>query len=552
MRSSKKIVVFLLVVHFLLVFSSARKKSQTYDEAVNLASGYHYLTTGSVYLNPEHPPLIDALAALPLVFLKIDPPQVWQKDTDRWINATNFLYRNRVNFHFLLLLGRIPMMLLSVLLGLSIYLLGKKLWGAEAGLSALFLYSFSPDILAHANLITHDLGLCAMIMLTALFAWDYFQTGRVRPFIFTGIFLGFSLVSKFTALVLGPIFLFWFLLREADSRELKSLGLLPSSEWGKKHPGIIRLARLFLEAYFLACIAGLVLLAFYQFHPGEYLWGIGQGLFHQRIGNDAFLLGKYSNQGWWYYFPVAVALKTPLPVLLLIGIAIFQIRKTQLLTTGFWLVPALVVFFFGALTTINIGGRYVFPAYPFLFLAAGNSLDRCLRGKKIFKFIGVVLMGWYLLANARIYPHYLSYFNELAGGPEKGIYRLSDSNLDWGQDLIGLREYLERRGIKDVYLSYFGNWVDPADWGISSQYLPSYPDIRRHLDYRVTSSRELVAISVTNLQGTLLPNQRLYHWFWTREPVARIGYSIYVYDITGSEEAHRELEKISASAGRGY
>ena len=161
-------------------------------------------------------------------------------------------------------------------------------------------------------------------------------------------------------------------------------------------------------------------------------------------------------------------------------------------------------------------------------------------------------MAWYLIANLRIYPHYLAYFNELAGGPGKGIYRLSDSNIDWGQDLIGLRDYLNRQGIKDVYLSYFGNWVDPADWGISSQYLPSYPDIPRHLDYRITSRRELVAISVSNLQGTLLPNKQLYRWFLDQPPLARIGYSIYVYDITGSEEAHAQLGKIYQSTGLEY
>ena len=158
-------------------------------------------------------------------------------------------------------------------------------------------------------------------------------------------------------------------------------------------------------------------------------------------------------------------------------------------------------------------------------------------------------MVWYSVSSFRIYPHYLAYFNELAGGPKNAISLLGDSNIDWGQDLIGLRDYLDTQGLEDVILSYFGAWVDPADWGIRYQYLPSHPNIQRRLEYRIKGPQELVAISVSNLQGSLLPDKKLYHWFMAQEPIERIGYSIYVYDITDSAEAHKELGKIYESAG---
>ncbi|MDD5223128.1 MAG: glycosyltransferase family 39 protein [bacterium] len=549
MPSTKTIVISLLLIHFTLAFSSALKKSQTYDEAVNLASGYSYLTTRSVHLNPEHPPLIDSLAALPLVFLDIFPPEsTYREDLQRWVNAANFLYRNRQDHEILLTLGRIPMILLSVLLGLGVYLLGKRLFGPRAGLASLFLYTFCPNILAHAPLVSHDIGLCAMIVFAALFCWDYFQNGNFISFFFSGIFIGLALLSKFTALILGPIFLFWFLIREVTYRGKRVPSFLTGLEKKKYSPQFHQFIRVSIEIGLLAILALGVVLSFYQFNLPDLFSEIKHGLEHNRTGHNAFLLGKYSTLGWWYYFPVAFALKTPLVTLVLVLAAILWVRKNPGLATGFWLAPVLLVFYSGAFAAINIGLRYVLPVFPFLFIGAGDALSRFVQGKKVFKFIGAALMVWYLTMNARIYPHYLAYFNELSGGPENGIHLLSDSNLDWGQDFIGLRDYLTRRGVKDVYLSYFASF-NPSRLGISYQYLPSVGLLPTRVSHRVNGPPELVAISVTNLQGTYWGHTDMYGWFLTQTPVARIGYSIYVYDITGSEAAHREVLKIYRLAG---
>ena len=228
--------------------------------------------------------------------------------------------------------------------------------------------------------------------------------------------------------------------REVEFRGSRVPSFLPGSLGEGRSPGFGQFARVSLEMGLLAYIAGMVILCFYQFHVGDLPWGLAYGFSHQARGHKAFLLGQYSRMGWWYYFPVAFALKTPVPSLLLILGAVIQVRKGSWLQAGFWLVPALVIFYFGAFTTINMGLRYVLPAFPFLLIGAGGALAWCLRGRKVFKIIGVVFMVWYLIGNLRIYPHYRAYFNELAGGPEKGIYLLGDSNIDWGQDLIGLKK----------------------------------------------------------------------------------------------------------------
>ena len=145
-------------------------------------------------------------------------------------------------------------------------------------------------------------------------------------------------------------------------------------------------------------------------------------------------------------------------------------------------------------------------------------------------------------------PHQLAYFNELIGGPTQGHRYLSDSNLDWGQDLKGLKTYMEREGIPVIYLSYFGT-APPSGWGIRYQYLPGWveniqdPDLKEQVP---KDDRQILAISVVNLQGIYFDDQRYrYHWLQEyRKPLTTIGHSIYVYDLTNDPHAHLHLGEI--------
>jgi len=144
-----------------------------------------------------------------------------------------------------------------------------------------------------------------------------------------------------------------------------------------------------------------------------------------------------------------------------------------------------------------------------------------------------VLCVWQLMTAIRIYPHHLAYFNELVGGPENGYKYLVDSNLDWGQDLKGLKAYLEANGIDQIKLSYFGT-ADPAYYGISYTCLPSF-GILRELKCPVEPDFEnksgVFVVSATNLQGVYLDNPHTFDWLKEREPEAVIGHSIFVYRV---------------------
>src|SRR5207245_1529652 len=193
---------------------------------------------------------------------------------------------------------------------------------------------------------------------------------------------------------------------------------------------------------------------------------------------------------------------------------------------------------------------YLLPIYPFLFVLAGR-MGTLQFHSSLATSLGrvgcVAAVGLSAAFSLSVATHQLAYFNELIGGPSQGHRYLSDSNLDWGQDLKGLKTYMDREGIPVIYLSYFGT-APPSGWGIRYQYLPAWveniqdPDLNERVP---ENSRQILAISVVNLQGIYFDKDRdRYRWLESRTPLTSIGYSIYVYDITGDSEAHMKLADI--------
>jgi hypothetical protein len=253
---------------------------------------------------------------------------------------------------------------------------------------------------------------------------------------------------------------------------------------------------------------------------------------------------------------VAFLIKTPVGSLALVAAGLLFPRKGKALGRRdvlFLIVPVLIFAAVLLRTRINIGLRYALPIYPFLFVLAARVATFPLR-----RWVGVLVLGiplaWTAISAFRIAPHHLAYFNELVGGPEQGYRYLSDSNIDWGQDLRGVRDFLEREKVEMVYLSYFGT-APPEAYGIRYQYLPHLlPSFFPREDsielLPPKTPRELLVISVTNLHGTYLTRSDQYHWLLERTPIARIGYSIFVYDLTGDAAAHVHLARVYLSDER--
>jgi hypothetical protein len=206
-------------------------------------------------------------------------------------------------------------------------------------------------------------------------------------------------------------------------------------------------------------------------------------------------------------------------------------RGPNLYNDLFLVVPPLLLLAAISFGPVKIGLRHVLPVFPFIFVFTARFFKLALE-RRLLSGLAFLLVIWYLVSSIRIH-HYLAYFNEYVGGPANGYNYLLDSNLDWGQDLKGLKEYMEARGIEKVKLAYLGT-IDLEYYGLSSEPI-SVQDLAALREGKFT--RGVFAISASFLQGLYLPGDRdRYKWFRDRTPTAQIGYSIFVYEIDCREE----------------
>ena len=245
----------------------------------------------------------------------------------------------------------------------------------------------------------------------------------------------------------------------------------------------------------------------------QFFIGIEKVQRHSSLGHAAFLLGRYSTSGWWYYFPVVFFFKTPLAfVLLSIAGIVLLVRRGDAEGRGIALAP-LAMLVPATTSGINIGLRHILPIYPFLAICAAVAAIELWRWKK---WAAVIVLAWYFVASAIAHPDYVAYFNEAAGRHPENI--AVDSNLDWGQDMLRLADYVKRHHIEHIHVSVFGNWPRfhmPAE------------ELRR--GERATG---WIAISEMELKfGGANNRGEGYEWLAAYKPVRRIGKSIRLYYI---------------------
>jgi hypothetical protein len=544
----------LLLAFFLQGLLFIRANGPTYDEALHLASGYSYLVTRDFRLEPQNPPLIREFLALPLYLLYRLPfrtdAKSWRDGMDFFVGQ-DFLYQSALPADQLLLPGRLANLLLC---GLLIALIGYwayRLWGTGAALLAMALASFEPNFIAHAGLVTTDIGTSLFFFLTVYLLWEHLNFPRWRLLIITGISLGAALVAKYSLIVLLPLIGLILLLRvflTADGER----GFLP-------HRSPRALTTRFLDAgavYLVILIFAVPVILAVYFFQGFQLWVIGleRFLMLAQQGQAGFFLGEYSYRGWWSYFPVAFLLKTPLGSLILMILASLLYRTGSALKqhqAALLLLPVAILFLATSQSTVDIGLRHILPIYPFLFVLASRLATVRLQSRWLAPALIAVTLSLTVVSSLRVAPHQLAYFNEIIGGPDEGYLYLVDSNLDWGQDLKNLKTYMENEKLPIIYLSYFGS-APPSYYGIRYQYVPGNgplewpppPD-----KVPAVLPRKILAISVTNLQDVSHADAPLFAWLRARRPIEKIGYSIFIYDLTGDREGLAKLGQVYTTAG---
>jgi Dolichyl-phosphate-mannose-protein mannosyltransferase len=563
-------VALALVFHAALAIVSERHKSAVFDEVIHLPPGYAALKLGDHRMNPLHPPLARVIAAVPLLFMdvRVDPDDLSWRTARPWEWGKRFLYRWNDGDR-LLFWGRLPIVALAMVLALSVFLWARRLFGLPAGLLALFLCVLDPDVLAHGHLATNDLPVVLFVFLSVIAFERLTERVTVLRVLAVALAVGAAFATKFSAFALPPILLALSVVVALRPEPLP-VAIGRTREVAGRGAKLLVLAG---TVVVIGALALVVVWAAYGFHsaltpdpavdafmhehdappagaalrigaavargghllPEAWVWGF-LNCFKSFASRPSFLLGRSSDTGWWYYFPVAIALKAPIPLLVLVAAAavLAWTRPGPSRAQWFvWLPPAV----FLALTmtqNINIGHRHVLALYPFLFVAASRvaSLAWAARGRgsAAARAAVVGLSVLYAASVLRVHPHYLAYFNEAAGGPAQGWRWLVDSNVDWGQDLPGLKAYMDASGIPRITLCYFGT-ADPAYYGIAADRLPSYQPPPPSTVVRAVRPGDVVAISVTHLQGLYLDAEMLplMALFRARRPLATIGHSIFVY-----------------------
>jgi len=431
--------------------------------------------------------------------------------------------------------ARIKRLCLIPILGLAVFLWTTELYGQHAGFAALSMFCFSPNMLAHARLVTVDFLLSATFFIAAYAYWRLRRRPSWPRLFAAGLGLGLACLAKYPALMLIPIFLLAsgaLAFLESD-REPLSEALarrIPNHTRRKLIEGLAMTLAVFtiatfvialgyrfqgclsLKPGFLAQSAAGALVdnplgrAFFYFFPSPYLDGIELQLGVSRSGFDAFLMGEHSQTGWWYYFALAALIKTPISsILLALAGAALLLRNSGARQDAVLILlpPLFLALYFSFFNKINIGLRYILPVYPFAFLLAG-SLWRDFSSKK--RAVQGLLLGALalsILAGLSIHPHYLAYFNESIGGPQRGYRYLIDSNLDWGQDDALIERYLKARAGAVTRISY----EQPGP--VSG----------------------LVAINANRLQGIAGRSRAPYRWLDSYQPIAFVGYSWLIYKI---------------------
>ena len=458
------LVALLLGLLALQCLLTSRETSPAYDEVSLVPAGYVLLKTGQWHnLFPHHPPLIGAVSALPLLALdpRLDVNDPWLKKnpTNPWNVGENFLALNNDDDR-IFRWGRIPVLLLSLMLAFLVYRWARELYGDAAGLMALALYSFCPTTVAFSSFASLDIGVSFFVTLAAYTFWRYVNTRGPEYLLWTGLALGCALTSKTTAVVLFPV-----------------LGLLMLlAVWRPPTAGPSLRERLTSGIGALALIfavAAGVVYTIYLF-PSDPLFYVRAVLLAPTLRNDTdlyYLMGHSQLWGFWYYFPVAYLIKTPIPMLLLLPLAAWHWwRSGGWFREAFVLVPGLAYFALITLMAPDIGVRYLIPSFPLLFIFVSRTAPLFTRSR-VGAIAGIVLAAWYVSTPIRYFPDYLSYFNELVGGPRHGIEYLDDSNLEWGHQLKRIKRYLDEHPNERPKLLYFTTGR-PEYYGIRAERMP--------------------------------------------------------------------------------
>ena len=650
-------VVALLTLHGGLAVDSLRRENPTIDEVVHLPAGLSYWQKGTFKLYPHNPPLIKLAAALPVLAARPETARLYERDPRRpwqrsfWEGpepnkagfAHEFAHINARRYFELFTRARLVMPAFSLIGGLFVFLWSRRLYGDGGGLLSLALWCLCPNVLAHARLVTTDVGATTLGFAATFAFWRHVKCPTWGRAIVAGIALGVAELAKFSMILLYGLWPVIWVVHEWLGRPRK--GMLPRlGRAAMQGGGIVALSVLVIDLgygfegvgrplgsyefvsgtlsrpranpridpagrpndlsgrireYRVNRFRGTVLESLPAPLPAYYLIGfdfqkleadgvwrrflvahqIGDAMGPEGdeiVGYPVYLDGVLQARSWGDYFLWALYYKVPEGTWALVLLS-FLVLATSPRARAPWadevtllIVPAATLVVMSLGTNINLGLRYVLPIFPYVFTSAGKLAPWAaglagVRRRAALAGIGACLAATGV-AVATIHPHYLAYFNRLGGGPARGSDHLIDSNLDWGQDLVGLREWVRAHGNPRIGVAYFGQ-INPSlfdlrgdgfDWFLPPALPGKWKRTPPGPEARVPPAPGLYAVSASLVRGLdwrvydharASPDERPARWapfeaergafayFKDLTPIDRIGYSIFLYRLDAADAA---------------
>ncbi|HYH00032.1 MAG TPA: glycosyltransferase family 39 protein [Terriglobales bacterium] len=558
--------VVLIALFALQLFTSVRQQSISWDEDNHIYAGYTMWKNADYGLNPEHPPLLKLVAALPILNMQLQTPPMQDRyfKLQAFLGGKDFIFKN--DAEAILTRARTAAAIFALCLLALVFVGTKEMFGTGAAFIALTLLAFDPNLLGHGAMVATDTAVSCLLFATIYAFYRYVKQPSVGRLVLTGVLAGLALSTKHNAILLLPMAVILAILEVVRGRGESANDQEP------RHTAV----RLGLAITAVGAIAVAVLWAFYGFRyaarpeglnlnpaladfipalrrwheaaliaflskwrllPESYLYGMTD----VRIMSDfyqTYLLGKPYAHGIWFYFPFVFLIKTTVALLgfLLLAIAAFAVRALRLSREViFVLVPPAVYLVAAMASGMNIGLRHILPMYVFVYIFVAAAAWALIRHRRQWAYVVAALVLFQVITSVRAYPDYIPYANEFWGGPSQTHKLLSDSNSDWGQQLKSTSKYLNENGIKKCWFVYFAaGVVDPSSYGIPCKPLPTTNTFWVNQEMDVPPSIDgPVLISAGNLSGFEFgpgPNLNPYEQFIGMKPKAVIQNAIFVFD----------------------
>jgi 4-amino-4-deoxy-L-arabinose transferase-like glycosyltransferase len=537
---------------------AGKQQSQTFDEADHILAGYRYWKCSDFAANPEHPPMVKLVASFPLLFHKLSNPSPLcgyaNPSTRRdFLNGRAFLYSNDVDS--ILFQTRLFASLFTVALGAVLFASAYMMFGLGPALIALTMFVFEPNILAHGFLVTTDMGLTCCLYSAVFAFYLYLEKRTKRRLVLTGILTGTALAAKHSGVLVFPILLAIAIVDLTVRPQCRSAN--------KQSPVSERLFSLAVTLVFIGAIAYVTLWAFYGFRfaarpgahvmaipvvdpargsllkaltiaftgllhihflPESYLYGLKHVLAALQEGGPIFILGKTYSTGRWFYFPAVFIVKSTLGFLLLLllaTMALFFARNKNTRALSIFVIPPALYLAFCFPSNLNVGIRHLLPVYPFLIvLAAAGTWE--FSKYRAARYLAALLIALHVVSSLASFPNYIPYSNEAFGGTKNTYKVLGASNVDWGQSLKAISNYVRTNHISDCWIAYLTS-ADPTYYETGCKLLPTAAAWVSRDDMSGPEVEGTLLIGASELEGT-----------WEMNPYSQFRRTVPAENISGT------------------